>query len=164
MYTHFDVPFSPLSSPPPLALPRDQLSSIKRELDLKSTQLIWECRKLTEAEARLHKCEKDKAVMLNQTCAMKLKLQEALDKQEHGMCIFSVYSVMYTVLYSMYIMYTVLYSMYIMYTVLYSMYIMYTVLYSMYIMYNVLYSMYIILYSVCIMYCIVCILYCIVCV
>ena len=61
--------------------------------------------------------------MLNQTCAMKLKLQEALDKQEHGMYIFSVYSVMYTVLYSMYI---ILYSVCIMYSVVCVMY-MYTV-------------------------------------
>ena len=61
------------------------MSALKRELDLKSTQLVWECKKLSESEARLHKAERDKARLMNDTCKMKMKLQEALEKQGHGM-------------------------------------------------------------------------------
>ncbi len=63
---------------------REELITLKRELDLKSTQLIWECKKLSESEAKLHKSEKDKARMVNDACKMKLKLQEALDNQGNG--------------------------------------------------------------------------------
>ena len=53
-------------------------------LDLKSNQLIWECKKLSESEAKLHKAERDKARLMNESCKMKLRLQEALDKQGDG--------------------------------------------------------------------------------
>ena len=41
--------------------------------------------KLSESEAKLHKVEREKAQLLNQSCRMKMKLQEALEKYEHSM-------------------------------------------------------------------------------
>ena len=63
------------------------MSDARRELELKTTQLIWEENRLSEAEAKLHKCEQEKARLVNQVCKMHIKFQEVRDKEQEGIII-----------------------------------------------------------------------------
>lgn len=57
------------------------VSGLREDLDLKTTQLLWESSKLTDTEAKLHKCEQDKSRLINEVCKIKIKLQETRDKE-----------------------------------------------------------------------------------
>ena len=58
--------------------------SLKKELDLKETQLLWESNKLMEAEANLHRAEQERAKMVTSVCRLNLKLTEAKEKENEG--------------------------------------------------------------------------------
>ena len=60
------------------------MMTLKQELDRKETQLLWESNKLTEAEAKLHRAEQDRAKMVNNVCKMSMKLTEAREKENEG--------------------------------------------------------------------------------
>ena len=60
---------------------RELVSSVRKELELKNTQLLWETAKLSETEAKLHKCEQEKAKYVNESTKTRMKLQEVKEKE-----------------------------------------------------------------------------------
>ena len=75
---------------------------VRKELELKNTQLLWETAKLSEAEAKLHKCEQEKAKYVNESTKTRMKLQEVKEKENDcklncNSVIFYVPNVLYTV-------------------------------------------------------------------
>lgn len=57
------------------------MCSIRKELDLSTTQLVWETTKLRDTEGKLHKSEQDKAHLINDCTKMRLRLTEVKEKE-----------------------------------------------------------------------------------
>lgn len=57
------------------------LCAVRHELELKSTQLVWETTKLSESESKLHKCEQERAKLVNDATKMSLKLSETTERE-----------------------------------------------------------------------------------
>jgi chromosome segregation ATPase len=60
---------------------RKKISEISQELELKRTEFVWESIKLNDTEAKLHKCEQDKARLINDATKMRLKLNDNKEKE-----------------------------------------------------------------------------------